>query len=154
MSNFAIYPFPFGFLQIGYEDNKVIFLDKLDTADDYGTKNKLTDTVYKEITEYLEGNRKEFSFPYQLKGTEFQKKVWNELCRIPYGETRSYKDIAIAIGNPKAVRAVGMANNRNPMMLVVPCHRVIGSNGKMVGYAGGISMKESLLALEKKIINQ
>lgn len=154
MSNFAIYPFPFGFLQIGYEDNKVIFLDKLDTADDYGTKNKLTDTVYKEITEYLEGNRKEFSFPYQLKGTEFQKKVWNELCRIPYGETRSYKDIAIAIGNPKAMRAVGMANNRNPMMLVVPCHRVIGSNGKMVGYAGGISMKESLLALEKKIINQ
>lgn len=154
MNDFAIYPFPFGFLQIGYEDNKVIFLDKLDTAVNYGTKNKLTDTVYKEITEYLEGNRKEFSFPYQLKGTEFQKKVWNELCRIPYGETRSYKDIAIAIGNPKAVRAVGMANNRNPMMLVVPCHRVIGSNGKMVGYAGGISMKESLLALEKKIISQ
>lgn len=150
MNDFAIYPFPFGFLQIGYEDNKVIFLDKLDTAVNYGTKNKLTDTVYKEITEYLEGNRKDFSFPYFLKGTEFQKKVWNELCRIPYGETRSYKDIAVAIGNPKAVRAVGMANNRNPMMLAVPCHRVVGSNGKMVGYAGGISMKEYLLALEKR----
>ena len=148
MDNFAIYPFPFGFLQIGYENDKVIFLKKLDTTDSYGIKNKLTDIAYKEITEYLEGNRKDFSFPYHLKGTDFQKKVWNELCRIPYGETRSYKDIAIAIGNPKAVRAVGMANNRNPMMIVVPCHRVVGSDGKMVGYAGGISVKETLLELE------
>ena len=83
-----------------------------------------------------------------LKGTDFQKQVWQALLKIPFGETRSYKQIAEAIGNPKAVRAVGMANNKNPLLIVVPCHRVIGTNGKLVGYAVGLDKKEYLLRLE------
>jgi len=83
------------------------------------------------------------------RGTVFQKQVWKALLEIPYGETRSYKQIAEAIGNPKAVRAVGMANNRNPLLIVVPCHRVIGANGKLVGYGAGLDKKEFLLRLEK-----
>ena len=86
------------------------------------------------------------------RGTVFQQQVWKALCDIPYGETRSYKQIAEAIGNPKAVRAVGMANNRNPLIIVVPCHRVVGANGKLVGYAAGIEKKEFLLKLEKSLL--
>ena len=87
-----------------------------------------------------------------MRGTAFQKQVWKALLEIPYGETRSYKQIAEAIGNPKAMRAVGMANNRNPLLIVVPCHRVIGANGKMVGYGEGIEMKEFLLRLEGSLL--
>lgn len=101
-----------------------------------------------QFSEYLKGERKEFDIPFRMKGTKFQKQVWTALCEIPYGETRSYKQIAEAIGNPKAVRAVGMANNRNPLLVVVPCHRVIGANGQLVGYAGGLDKKEFLLRLE------
>ena len=104
--------------------------------------------AYSQLTEYLQGERKTFDLPISLKGTPFQQQVWKALCEIPYGETRSYKQIAEAIGNPKSVRAVGMANNRNPLLIVVPCHRVIGTNGKLVGYGGGIEKKEFLLRLE------
>ena len=104
--------------------------------------------AYQQLSEYLKGERKEFDLPLNPKGTDFQKRVWRALCDIPYGETRSYKQIAEAIGNPKAVRAVGMANNRNPITIVVPCHRVIGADGKLVGYGGGLEMKEFLLRLE------
>ena len=110
----------------------------------------MSDKVYREIIEYLKGKRRVFEFPYKLKGTEFQIKVWNELLKIPYGKTRTYKEIAVAINNPKAFRAVGMANNKNPLMILVPCHRVIGSNKKMIGYAGGVDMKMALLNLEKE----
>ena len=102
-----------------------------------------------EIKEYLNGNRKKFDIPIKLNGTGFQKKVWNELLKIPYGETCSYKDIAIRINNEKGVRAVGMANHSNPIAIIVPCHRVIGKNGKLVGYAGGIDIKSKLLEIEK-----
>ena len=105
-----------------------------------------------QISEYLAGQRRVFDFPYILSGTPFQKQVWRALCDIPYGETRSYKQIAEAIGNPKACRAVGMANHCNPIMIVVPCHRVVGVSGKLTGYAGGLEMKSVLLALERKII--
>ena len=101
-----------------------------------------------QLSEYLKGERQIFDLPLNPKGTDFQKRVWQALCDIPYGETRSYKQIAEAIGNPKAVRAVGMANNRNPITIVVPCHRVIGADGKLVGYGGGLEMKEFLLRLE------
>lgn len=107
--------------------------------------------AYLQLAEYLEGKRKEFDLPIQMRGTAFQKQVWKALLEIPYGETRSYKQIAEAIGNPKAMRAVGMANNRNPLLIVVPCHRVIGADGKMVGYGEGIEMKEFLLRLEGSI---
>ena len=114
-----------------------------------------TDTIkeaHQQLTEYLKGERKTFDLPLNLKGTDFQKQVWMALCDIPYGETRSYKQIAESIGNPKAVRAVGMANNRNPLLIVVPCHRVIGANGKLVGYGAGIEKKEFLLRLEKSLL--
>ena len=102
----------------------------------------------RQLSEYLKGERQMFDLPLNPRGTDFQKRVWRALCDIPYGETRSYKQIAEAIGNPKAVRAVGMANNRNPITIVVPCHRVIGADGKLVGYGGGLEMKEFLLRLE------
>ena len=104
--------------------------------------------VYHQFTEYLIGERKSFDLPFKLTGTDFQNRVWRALCEIPYGETRSYKQIAEAIGNPKAVRAVGMANNRNPLLVLVPCHRVIGSNRQLVGYAAGLDKKQFLLHLE------
>ena len=104
--------------------------------------------AHRQFSEYLIGERKSFDLPFKLTGTDFQKRVWKALCEIPYGETRSYKQIAEAIGNPKAVRAVGMANNRNPLLVLVPCHRVIGCNGKLVGYAAGLEKKQFLLHLE------
>ena len=108
----------------------------------------------RQLSEYLKGERNTFDLPLNPKGTDFQKCVWRALCDIPYGETRTYKQIAEAIGNPKAVRAVGMANNRNPITIIVPCHRVIGANGKLVGYGGGLEMKEFLLRLEKVSISK
>ena len=105
--------------------------------------------VDKQMREYFEGKRKEFDLPLRPEGTVFQKKVWNALLEIPFGETRSYQDIANAVGSPKACRAVGMANHQNPIIIVIPCHRVIGKSGKLVGYGGGLSMKEKLLLLEK-----
>lgn len=103
----------------------------------------------KQLEEYLNGSRTMFDLPLNPQGTEFQKSVWKALCDIPFGETRSYKQVAVAVGNPKASRAIGMANNKNPIMIFVPCHRVIGSNGNLVGYAGGLDLKEKLLSLEK-----
>lgn len=150
MVKYAIYKSQFGFLKIAHENGAVILLKKInvDSIEDWGTKTAFTDEVFAQLTEYFQGKRTSFSFSYELRGTDFQKKVWNALCQIPYGETRSYKEIAIAIGNEKASRAVGMANNKNPITIAVPCHRVIGSNGNLVGYAGGIEMKQHLLALE------
>lgn len=101
-----------------------------------------------EIEEYLDGRRKEFEAPIHLAGTDFQKKVWETLRRIPYGQTRSYQEIAESVGNPKACRAVGMANHKNPIMILVPCHRVVGKNGSLTGYAGGLEIKKFLLELE------
>ena len=102
-----------------------------------------------QIKEYFEGKRKKFKLPLVMHGTEFQLAVWQALQDIPFGETRSYKEIAASIGRPKAVRAVGMANNRNPISIIVPCHRVIGHDGKLVGYGGGLPLKQYLLELEK-----
>ena len=103
-----------------------------------------------QLFEYLNEKRRDFNLPLLKEGTDFQISVWNELLKIPYGETRSYKDIAIAINNEKAVRAVGMANNRNKIPIFIPCHRVIGSNKKLVWYGGGLAIKEFLLNLEKR----
>lgn len=101
-----------------------------------------------QIGEFFAGERTDFKLKLNPKGTDFQQKVWNELRNIPYGELRTYKDIAIAIGNPKASRAIGMANNRNPIPLIIPCHRVVGSNKKLVGYAYGLELKNYLINLE------
>jgi O-6-methylguanine DNA methyltransferase len=101
-----------------------------------------------ELEEYFAGRRREFSFPLDLRGTDFQRACWHALLAIPYGETRTYADIARAIGKPNAFRAVGMANNRNPIAIVVPCHRVIASDGTLCGYGGGLDVKRKLLELE------
>lgn len=108
----------------------------------------------KQLYEYLEGKRKAFDIPIRLEGTPFQKAVWQALLRIPYGETMTYGEIADRIGNPKAARAVGMANNRNPVAVFVPCHRVIGADGGLVGYASGLVIKRWLLDLEKMNISK
>ncbi|MBP2196921.1 methylated-DNA--[protein]-cysteine S-methyltransferase [Erwiniaceae bacterium L1_54_6] len=102
----------------------------------------------RQLREYFAGERQHFDLPYDTVGTEFQKKVWQALITIPFGETRSYRQIAEQIGNPKAVRAVGAANGKNPLSIVAPCHRVIGSNGKLTGFAGGLAVKAFLLDLE------
>ena len=101
-----------------------------------------------QLTEYFAGERREFDLPLKLNGTEFQMSVLQALQQIPYGETTSYADIAERIGRPKAVRAVGAANGRNPVPIIVPCHRVIGSHGELTGFGGGLDTKEALLRLE------
>lgn len=106
--------------------------------------------TYSQLKEYFAGNRKIFDIPISANGTEFQIKVWEELQKIPYGKIRTYKEIAENIGNKNASRAVGMANNKNPIAIIIPCHRVIGSNGDLTGYAGGIKLKQYLLNLEKQ----
>ena len=103
----------------------------------------------RQLDEYFARKRKEFDIPTRLEGTEFQKRVWEELRKIPYGKTVTYKDIAEAVGCPKGFRAVGLANNRNPISIIYPCHRVIGSNGSLTGYGGGLDVKEKLLELER-----
>ncbi len=103
----------------------------------------------KQLTEYFARKRQQFDLPLDFEGTEFQQKVWQALLDIPFGETRSYRDIAEQIGNVKAVRAVGAANGKNPISIIAPCHRVVGANGKLVGFAGGLENKDILLKLEK-----
>ena len=151
MINYFCYDTEIGRIKISEKDEKIIGL----VFSDYKKENEIekeTDAIrktYLQLKEYLSGKRKNFDIEIEMIGTEFQKKVWKELLNIPYGETRSYKDIAIAIGNEKACRAVGNANNKNPIAIIVPCHRVIGSNGSMTGYAGGLDIKEKLLKIEK-----
>lgn len=149
MDHYAIYPFPFDQLKIGYRDNAVTFLMRTSEPARSEGRTALTDMVFQQIMEYWNGQRRTFDFPYILDGTEFQQKVWQALRAIPYGETRTYGEIAAEIGHPKACRAVGMANHKNPILIAVPCHRVIGANGKLVGYGSGLDMKEALLQREK-----
>lgn len=129
------------------EDNLISILFKSNNIKNGA--NKIIKQTIKQLDEYFSGKRTSFNLPINPKGTEFQKKVWKELEKIPYGETCTYKDIALRIGNPNASRAVGNANNKNPISIIVPCHRVIGKNKKLVGYAGGLDKKEKLLTLEK-----
>jgi methylated-DNA-[protein]-cysteine S-methyltransferase len=112
-------------------------------------ESELIREAFLQLDAYLSGKLKKFSLPLAPEGTYFRQKVWQALTNIPYGQTASYKDIAESIGNPLASRAVGQANNKNPILLFIPCHRVIGSNGKLTGYSGGLDIKMKLLALEK-----
>lgn len=108
--------------------------------------------VKQQLQEYFEGQRQQFDLPLDFQGTAFQQQVWQALLSIPYGETRSYKEIAVQLGNEKAVRAVGAANGKNPISIIAPCHRVIGSSGALVGFAGGLDKKQILLSLEQSQI--
>ena len=141
-----------GSVTIIEEDGALLAITTHRTYEGIEQETLLIKEAYSQLSEYLLGERKSFDLPLKPRGTVFQQQVWKALCDIPYGETRSYKQIAEAIGNPKAVRAVGMANNRNPLLIVVPCHRVIGANGKLVGYGAGIDKKEFLLKLEKSLL--
>lgn len=120
--------------------------------DDLGVENAdhpILRQAVAEFEEYFAGKRQQFDVPVAAHGTDFQQQVWAMLRQIPFGETWTYQDLALAIDNPKAVRAVGLANGKNPISIIVPCHRVIGKNGKLTGYAGGIERKQKLLAMEK-----
>lgn len=150
MKGCAVYPFPFDQVKIEYQDGAVTRLERTYEPVRQTGRTALTELVYRQLTEYLQGKRREFDFPYVLHGTPFQERVWRALRAIPYGQTRTYGQIAAAVGSPKACRAVGMANHQNPILIAVPCHRVIGANGKLTGYAAGLDLKAALLALEKK----
>lgn len=110
----------------------------------------LLENAARQLEEYFAGRRRQFALPLAPQGTAFQQKVWAALCAIPYGETRSYLQIAQAVGDARACRAVGMANHRNPISIVVPCHRVVGANGSLTGYGGGLEIKQTLLELERR----
>lgn len=156
MENSYIFQSPIGFLTICEKNNQLTQL-YLDNSYEGSLKNRSFEhhsdflhEVYHQLKEYFAGKRKAFELPVNGEGTAFQKAVWRELQKIPYGETRSYEDIAIAIGNKKAVRAIGQANGRNPIMIVVPCHRVIRKNGDISGFACGVEAKRYLLDLERE----
>lgn len=142
-----------GSIAILEEDNKIIEIQinkEIENSNAIQKDTPLLKEAEKQLKEYLEGKRKKFDVPLNPKGTNFMKEVWTALQDITYGEVRTYQQIAEQIGKPKAVRAVGMANHRNPIPIIIPCHRVIGSNGKLVGYALGMEMKKFLLEWEKK----
>lgn len=147
-----LYISPVGRLLLEVEDGFVVrldFADGIEAEGKNGNESALMTQVVMQLDEYFRGARKNFNLPLNPAGTGFQRKVWDVLLTIPYGETRAYREIAEAVGCPKGFRAVGMANNKNPIAIIIPCHRVVGSNGKLVGYAGGLDRKEALLALER-----
>ena len=143
---------PIGFLTIREEEQKLTNLFWRAASEKMMKNERHSDflhEVYTQINEYFEGKREQFDVPLKCEGTPFQQSVWRQLQKIPYGETRSYQEIAIGIGNEKAVRAVGQANNKNPIMIIIPCHRVIHKNGDITGFACGLEVKQYLLELEK-----
>ncbi|QOX64762.1 methylated-DNA--[protein]-cysteine S-methyltransferase [Anoxybacterium hadale] len=154
MANVFYYELKLGPIGIAESDDKIthlFFQNEAFSPEGYthGETAVLTEAA-KQLKEYFDGQRKEFELPLAPAGTEFMQRVWNALLQIPYGETRSYKQIAKMAGNEKACRAVGMANNRNPISIFIPCHRVIGANGALVGYGGGLDKKIFLLELERR----
>lgn len=157
MKNSLCYDTKIGRIQIeenGEAITKIHYVQKDTEHSEEGKETALLKEAIKQLNEYFEGKRNVFDLTLAPEGTEFQKKVWNALREIPFGETKSYGEIAKLIGNEKASRAVGMANNKNPIMIVIPCHRVIGANGKLVGYAAGLEVKEMLLNLETNYKNK
>lgn len=149
MVQYGYYECPFGLMKIGVEDEKIVAIRRCGAIEELPSPTPLSDQAATQLSEYFAGGRKSFDLPLSPKGTPFQAAIWNALLHIPFGETRSYGQIAAAIGNHKATRAVGMACNRNPIWIVIPCHRVVGTSRKLTGYAGGLEMKQWLLQLEK-----
>jgi methylated-DNA-[protein]-cysteine S-methyltransferase len=140
---------PIGLLEVTANDNGLTKVAFVDAGEQGFQVNKHTLDAVQQLTEYFEGKRSQFSLALAAEGTDFQKCVWQALLTVPYGKTTSYGEIARQIDKPKAVRAVGAANGRNPLAIVVPCHRIIGSSGKLVGYASGLPRKTFLLNLER-----
>jgi methylated-DNA-[protein]-cysteine S-methyltransferase len=125
---------------------------ELDTDASADAARAIVEQTQAQLAEYFAGQRRAFELPLDMRGTEFQLRVWQELCRIEYGTTISYRELAARVGRPAAVRAVGAANGANPISIVVPCHRVIGANGALTGYGGGLHNKRYLLELEQKVV--
>jgi len=152
---FYKYSYKFCNLFIAEENNAICYVvfkkDRIYNSPEK-FENKETPLIKKaakQLEEYFNKKRKEFDLPLVVNGTDFQNKIWKALQTIPYGKTCNYKELASLAGNPKASRAAGMANNRNPISIIIPCHRVIGANGDLTGYAGGLELKQKLLELEK-----
>ena len=150
IKHIGLYPCPFGFFRIVEEEDAVVAIDVVKERQEEERPSEVTDWAARELHEYLEGERRAFTFLYRLVGTPFRLQVWKELEKVPYGETTTYKRLAEAIGRPGAYHAVGGAVGANPLGIVVPCHRVIGTNGSLTGYAWGLPMKEALLELERR----
>ncbi|MDR0659229.1 MAG: methylated-DNA--[protein]-cysteine S-methyltransferase [Prevotellaceae bacterium] len=154
METTTYYQSPVGILKITAKDSAVRSITFVDSAEEQEKTRqpRAIRKCIKQLNEYFEGKRKTFGFPYKLNtDSEFQQKVWAELEKIPFGKTISYKQLALQLNDEKLVRAVGAANGKNPLAIVVPCHRVIGSDGKLVGYAGGLWRKQWLLEHEQKL---
>lgn len=142
--------FPVGWLKISSDDKKIIGIDHVAAPGESDDHTEVIDICIRQLNEYFEGRRSEFTVPIDFKygGTKFQQKVWNELWKIPYGQTISYKELAIRCGGANYSRAVANANGKNPVSIIVPCHRVISSDGTLGGYTGGLDKKSKLLTLE------
>jgi len=156
MKNIAFYPTSIGLIGIVEKSGvitELFFGKEYQPTDSTELETPLLKEAARQLEEYLDGKLKSFNLPLAPEGTDFQQTVWAALREIPYGETRSYKEVAETIGRPKASRAVGTANNKNPILIITPCHRVIGADGKLVGYAAGLRVKEKLLEMEKTNAN-
>jgi len=152
MIHLCYYDSPIGTLRIITNERSITKIqfafDLKDSINTLEAGTPLLKETVRQLNEYFTGIRQAFSLPLDLQGTDFQMRTWKALCDIPYGETRSYKQIAETVGCQKGCRAVGLANNRNPFPIIVPCHRVIGANGELTGYAGGLDVKKQLLDIE------
>jgi methylated-DNA-[protein]-cysteine S-methyltransferase len=152
--HYAVMNTPIGILTVGTTEKGIASIQFGNCAPEEAVGSAADECASAEtvqqLSEYFEGKRIRFHLPLDVQGTPFQKAVWDELLRIPYGETRSYGEIAEAIGRPGAARAVGMANHDNPIAVVIPCHRVVGKDGSLTGYAGGLDLKAQLLSIERQ----
>jgi len=148
MQNKFYYKSPIGILEIELRNDTIQRLRVVESCSNISERSGYFEEVAKQLDEYFAGKRTKFELNIYPKGTEFQKKVWAELLKIPYGKTKSYQEIAKTIGNPNAQRVVGSACNKNPILLIIPCHRVVSKTGKLTGFACGIDRKEQLLKLE------
>lgn len=151
----CVFSTPLGNYRLTYTSFAILALDRSPDAPILAPSpsDAIAQAAIKQLREYFDGLRQNFTLPLDPHGTEFQRRVWKALCEIPYGETQSYAEIASAVGNPKACRAVGLANHRNPISILIPCHRVIGADGSLVGYGGGLNIKRSLLELEQRVLS-
>lgn len=152
MTYYAYIESPIGLVEIGSDGEAIISLYFVDAPRPDAVNHPLAEEAARQVAAYFAGERQVFDLPLKLEGTAFQRRVWNHLTTIPYGRTTTYQEIADALGNPRAVRAVGAANGQNPISIIVPCHRVIGSDGKLVGYGGGLWRKEWLLRHEGALL--
>lgn len=146
--NTVVFDSPIGKLWLSAENGRLVSLSFNEKTADKEISEPVLNEAVKQLSEYFAGSRRTFSLPLEPRGTEFQKAVWNELLKIPFGETKTYGEIAAEMGKPKASRAVGMGCNRNPIAIIIPCHRVVGKNGSLTGFAGGLDVKGKLLEHE------